>query len=275
MKLFSFCAFFVIVVLVLSGQGYAKINPATCAGAWVFSDPSVDILSDISGNGNDCNIKGKPKWVDGQFGKAIDFDGTDDLIESPDNDMLDVGTANFSVSAWLKCAKYDPAEWQAEIIYKFELAAPRHGYLLGVRGSLDAANRNKPVFIFGLGDASGIHMFGTSPINDGIWHHLAVTIDRKNSMILYRDGVLEAQTNIAGYANQNENNSKPFNIGSETGTPGRYIKGVIDDVALFKTVLAPEDIKDLMDFGLEKIIGGKAVDPSGKLANTWAEIKVR
>jgi hypothetical protein len=101
MKLFSFCAFFVIVVLVLSGQGYAKIDPATCAGAWVFSDPSVDILSDISGNGNDCSIKGKPKWVDGQFGKAIDFDAVDDLIECPDNDMLDVGTANFSVSAWL------------------------------------------------------------------------------------------------------------------------------------------------------------------------------
>jgi len=275
MKLFSFCVFSVIVVLMLSGQSNAKIDPATCAGAWVFSDPNVDVLSDISGNANDCTIKGKPKWVDSQFGKAIEFDGTDDLIECPDNDMLDVGTANFSVSAWLKCAKYDPGEWQAEIIYKFQLAAPRHGYLLGVRGSLDAGNKNKPVFIFGLGDASGIHMFGTSPINDGIWHHLAVTVDRKNSMTLYRDGVVEAQTNIAGMVNQNESNAFPFNIGSETGTPGRYIKGVIDDVALFKAVLTPEDIKELMDFGLERIIGGNAVESSGKLANTWAGIKVR
>lgn len=88
-------------------------------------------------------------------------------------------------------------------------------------------------------------------------------------MILYRDGDVEAQMNIAGYAKQNED----FNIGSETGTPSRYIKSVIDDVALFKTVLTPADIKDLMDYGLEKVLGGKAVSASGKLANTWAKIK--
>ncbi|MGB9595205.1 MAG: LamG domain-containing protein, partial [Candidatus Poribacteria bacterium] len=197
-----------------------------------------------------------------------------DLVECLDNDTLDVGTGNFSVVAWIKCAKYDPGEWEAQIVYKFDHTAPRHGYLLAVRGSLDAANKNKPVFILGLGDASGIHMFGTSPINDGNWHHLTVTVDRSSSMILYRDGDVESQVNIAGYAKQNEDNSKVFNIGSETGTPGRYIKSVIDDVALFKTVLTPPDIKDLMDYGLERVLGGKAVNASGKLANTWAKIKI-
>jgi hypothetical protein len=273
MKIFSFCVFSIIVILALSGQGYAKIDPVTCAGAWLFNVPSAGVLNDISGNGNDCNVKGKPKSAEGVFGKAMDFDAVDDLVECPDNDMLDVGTGNFSVVAWIKCAKYDPGEWQAEIIYKFELAAPRHGYLLAVRGSLDAANKNKPVFIIGLGDANGIHTFGTSPINDDTWHHLTVTVDRAGSVIMYRDGVVEAQQNISSFAKQNEDNAKAFNIGSETGTPGRYIKGAIDDVALFKTVLAPADIKDLMDFGLEKTLGGKAVKPSDKLASTWAYIK--
>jgi len=275
MKFLSFCVCSIIVILTLSGQGYAKIDPATCAGAWVFNDPSAEVLNDISGNGNDCNVKGKPKSADGIFGKAMDFDAVDDFVECPDNDLLDVGTGNFSIVVWIKCAKYDPGEWQAEIIYKFELAAPRHGYLLGVRGSLDAANKNKPVFIIGLGDASGIHTFGTSPINDGTWHHLAVTVDRSNSVIMYRDGEVEAQQNISSFAKQNEDNARPFNIGSETGTPGRYIKGAIDDVALFKTVLTPADIKDLMDYGLEKTLGGKAVQLSGKLASTWADVKTK
>jgi hypothetical protein len=275
-KLFSLCvSLTVIIILGLSGQSYAKIDPATCTGAWVFNDPSADVLKDISGNANDCTIKGKPKWVDSTFGKAIDFDATDDLVECPDNDPLDVGTDNFSVVAWIKCAKYDPGEWEAQIIFKLEHAVPRHGYLLAVRGSLDAGNKNKPVFIMGLGDASGIHTFGTSPINDDTWHHLAVTVDRSNSVIMYRDGEIEAQQNIAGYAKQNEDNSRVFNIGSETGTPGRYIKGTIDDVALFKTVLTPADISDLMNFGLEKILGGKAVQPFDKLASTWADVKIR
>lgn len=267
------CVFLAVFALAFSIQSQAKVDPATCMGAWVFNDPDADMLNDISGNGNNCTIKGKPKWVDSKFGKAIDFDSLDDLVECPDNDTLDVGTGNFSVVAWIKCAKYDPGEWEAQIIYKFEHTVPRHGYLLAVRGSLDAANKNKPVFILGLGDASGIHMFGTKDINDDTWHHLAVTVDRKSSMILYRDGEIEAQQNIAGFANQNEDNTRIFNIGSETGTPGRYIKSLIDDVALFKTILTEEDIKSLMSNGLEKILGGRAVSPSDKMAFTWAGIK--
>lgn len=273
MKYFSCLICTIMFVLLLSGLGYAKIDPKTCMGAWVFEDPGADVLKDISGNGNDCTIKGKPKWADSKFGKAIDFDGTDDLVECPDNDTLDVGTGNFTVAAWIKCAKYDPGEWEAQIIYKFEHAVPRHGYLLAVRGSLDAGNKNKPVFILGLGDASGIHMFGTKNINDDIWHHLAVSVDRNSSMILYRDGEVEAQVNIAGYAKQNEDNSRVFNIGSETGTPGRYIRSLIDEVALFKAAFSQSDVQDLMNFGLEKILGGKAVMASGKLASTWASVK--
>jgi hypothetical protein len=53
-----------------------------------------------------------------------------------------------------------------------------------------------------------------------------------NSVIMYRDGEIEAQQNIAGYAKQNEDNSRIFNIGSETGTPGRYIKGGIKAVLM-------------------------------------------
>lgn len=273
MRYFSCLLCSIIFVFLFSGLGYAKIDPKTCMGAWVFEDPGADVLKDISGNGNDCTIKGKPKWTDSKFGKAIDFDGSDDLVECPDNDTLDVGTGNFTIAAWIKCAKYDPGEWEAQIIYKFEHAAPRHGYLLAVRGSLDAGNKNKPVFILGLGDASGIHMFGTKNINDDIWHHLAVTVDRSGSMILYRDGEIESQQNIAGYAKQNEDNSRVFNIGSETGTPGRYIKSVIDEVALFKAALSQNDVQDLMNLGLEKILGGKAVNRVGKLASTWASVK--
>jgi sialidase-1 len=222
---------------------------------------------------NDCTLNGKPKYTEGKFGKAMDFDAVDDTADCGDKDNLDVGVENFSVAAWIKCAKYDPGEWQAEIVFKFELAAPRHGYLLAVRGSLDASNKNKPVFIFGLGDAAGIHMFGTKVINDGIWHHLAVTVDRNNSMIMYRDGEIEAQTNIAGFVKQNENNAKEFCIGSEKGTPGRYFKGAIDEVALFKAILSQDEIKTLMNFGLGRALGLEAVNSFGKATVTWASVK--
>ncbi|HGJ66823.1 TPA: LamG domain-containing protein [bacterium] len=234
--IFSFMLLFLVLFFaILCNSSNAKIDPAFCMGAWLLDEDG----NDITANGYHCIINGKPKFVDGKFGKAMDCDGTDDIADAGDQDGLDVGPENFLVVSWLKCAKYDPGDWEAQIIYKFDHTAPRHGYLLAVRGSLDAGNKNKPVFIFGLGDASGIHLFGTKAINDDNWHHLAVTVDRAGSMIMYRDGEIEAQMSIVAYAKQDENNSKEFTIGSEKGVPSRSIKGTIGEVALFKSILLP------------------------------------
>ncbi|MGQ9607947.1 MAG: hypothetical protein ACUVWN_01470 [bacterium] len=72
----------------------------------------------------------------------------------------------------------------------------------------------------------------------------------------------------------NENNAKAFNIGCESGVPSRTIKSLIDEVALFKTILAQKDIISIMNNGLEKALGAKSVSFKGKLPNTWASIKL-
>ena len=274
-KLTLLCACLTVIGLISSGQSVAGIDPATCMGAWLFDAEDEDIEEDVSGNENNGTVKGKPKWAAGKFGTALDCDGVDDHVDCGDSETLNVGTDDFSIVAWIKCAKYDPGDWEAQIVYKFDHTVPRHGYLLGVRGSLDAGSKNKPVFILGLGQDAGNHLFGTSPINDDTWHHLAVTVDRDGSMILYRDGELEAQTNIAGDAKQDESNGISFNIGSQSDAPGRSIKSLIDEVALFKAVLTEDDIKRIMTGGLERALGIAAVSPAGKLTATWAGVKAQ
>ena len=39
---------------------------------------SGEVAEDSSANGNDGELKVGPKWVDGKFGKALEFDGVDD-----------------------------------------------------------------------------------------------------------------------------------------------------------------------------------------------------
>lgn len=58
------------------------------------------------------------------------------------------------------------------------------------------------------------------------------------------------------------------------GTPENYqwINGTVDDVAFFNAALDIDDIKNIMKNGLTKSF---AVDPSGKLPETWANIKIR
>jgi len=274
-KLTLVCICLIAIGLMFSGQISAGIDPATCVGAWLFDEDDAKIVEDISGNENNGTVKGKPKWAEGKFGGAMDCDGVDDHVDCGDKDSLDVGTDDFSIVAWIKCAEYDPGDWEAQIVYKFDHTVPRHGYLLGVRGSLDAGNMNKPVFILGLGQDAGQHLFGTKNINDDVWHHLAMTVDRDGSMILYRDGEVEAQANIAGSANQNEDNAISFNIGSQSDALSRSIMGLIDEVAVFKAILTQDDIKEIMTEGLARAMGIVAVSPASKLAATWAGVKAQ
>ena len=274
-RLTLICASLSIIVLMLPGQSSAAVDLEACMGAWLFDDDGGDVVEDISGNENHGVLKGGLKVIEGKFGQALDCDGVDDYADCGDNDTLDVGIENFTVLAWMKCAKYDPGNWEAQILYKFDHAAPRHGYLLAVRGSLDAASMGKPFFILGLGQDSGHHLFGTSPINDDVWHHLAVSVDRSASMILYRDGEIESQENIAASADQNEDTSIAFNIGSQSDSLARSIMALIDEVAVFRGALSQDDVKLIMNNGLEKVLGGAAVSPAGKLAACWGELKKR
>lgn len=260
-----------LICLVFSGQSSAKIDPATCMGAWLFNEDGEDTVSDISGNENHGAIKGNPKWEKGKFGLGLRLDGQGDYVDCGDKDSLDVGTSDFSIVAWLQCDKYTPAGWRHDIVNKLDTTEPRHGYTLSVRGIEDAANQEKPIVILGLGQGTGQHMFGKSSIADDTWHHVALTADRDGLMILYRDGEIEVQASIAAGANSDESNAMSFNIGAQGGS--QIIQALIDEVAIFNVAFSQDEVKDIMANGLESALGLIAVSARGKLAATWAGIK--
>ncbi|MFC1716879.1 LamG-like jellyroll fold domain-containing protein [Candidatus Poribacteria bacterium] len=259
--------------LIFSGQVSGKIDPATCVGAWLLDDEGIDVEEDASGNDNNGSVKGNPNWTDGKFGQALDCDGIDDSVDFGDNDNLDMGISNFSVVAWVKVAEYTPTGWRDTVVAKMDTTAPRHGYAIGIRGAEDPTNKEKPILMMGLASASGINCWGTSPINDDAWHHVAMVVDREKSMVFFRDGQFEAETNIAANVAENEDNGVVFGIGNGGG--GGHLQGIIDEVAIFKAVLEPEDIDRIMNQGLERVLGITAVSHMNRLTTTWAGIKAQ
>ena len=105
-RLTLICASLIIIVLMLPGQSSAAVDLEACMGAWLFDDDGGDVVEDISGNENHGELKGGLKVIEGKFGNALDCDGVDDYADCADNDTLDVGLENFTVMAWIKCAKY-------------------------------------------------------------------------------------------------------------------------------------------------------------------------
>lgn len=63
------------IVSLLTTSGYAKLDLGTCVGMWLLDEDKGDTAMDSSGNQNDGTLKNDPKWVEGKFGRALEFDG--------------------------------------------------------------------------------------------------------------------------------------------------------------------------------------------------------
>jgi len=78
-----------IISLLFVAQSFAKIDPQTIAGVWLFDEGNGDITRDSSGQGNDGKLILNPEWAEGKLGKALEFHGTD-YVEISHSKSLDI-----------------------------------------------------------------------------------------------------------------------------------------------------------------------------------------
>jgi hypothetical protein len=87
---------------VLTASSYAKTNPKTCVGMWLFDEGNGNIAKYSSENMNNGTLMNDPKWVDGKFGKALSFTGVDDYVVIPKGAaMLEQQFSQMSFAAWV------------------------------------------------------------------------------------------------------------------------------------------------------------------------------
>jgi len=242
----------------LTTQSYAKIDPETIVGMWLFDEGDGDIAEDSSGNGNDGTLEGT-EWVDGKFGKALEFNGMSDYVDVGNDPITDtVGTTILSISAWVK---------RATDTSRMLVAIRRSpgGYVLGV-GILGAAANQIKMTKYAVVDI----YLGDFP-QDTDWHHLVGVWDEQGQTA-YIDGVLNGESgNTADFSSASAGN---LLIGGDTGDQG-YADGTIDDVGIFNVALTEDDVNDIMNQGLGRATGAMPVSPKGRLATIWGEIKAK
>ena len=73
---------FMAVYLLIALPSFADIDPENIMGMWLFDEGKGGVATDSSKQGNDGEIHGA-KWVDGKFGKALEFDGANNWVEVP------------------------------------------------------------------------------------------------------------------------------------------------------------------------------------------------
>lgn len=180
---------------------------------------------------------------------ALDLPGTGtDYVEVPDHDDLRLTDA-ITLLGWVK--KDEPGQG-LDIVGKDDGA--RRDYNIHVPG----ANNSGKTYL------SGTTAAGSTVITDGQWHHVAGTWDG-SEIKLYIDGVEEGTAAFAGPISTSD---VPVKIGFRgSGSP---LRAVVDEIAIFNRALTKDEINDIINTGLGVML---AVQPSGKVATTWASIK--
>ncbi len=174
------------------------------------------------------------------------------------------GTTDYTISAWIKVNSKsgDPAflsnkDWRS---------GGNTGYVLFVGGGGNFGWNYKQ-------SGAGRIDSGGSGINDGAWHHVAVSFDRDGSATTFVDGVLSSTTAIAP-ATDSIDSGLPTNIGQDgtgayTDGGGVEIDALMDDVAIWRRAVTAFEIQRIYQFGTNGVKVSEIPDPAGAtLAST-------
>ncbi len=262
-----FCVGLIFISLMFINFSYAKIDPNTVAALWLFDEGKGDEINDTSGNENHGKFMGDLKWVDGKFGKALEFDGATSIIDCGKGESTDfMGKTNLSITAWVKSNVKNMASGM--IVWKALGCSTWAQYGFGV-GAIEAvsAPTNKLNFYYRKtnGDASEI-VIDDSDIPIDEWVHVAGTYDGKE-LSLYMNGDLVATQDSDGTPWASQEN---VYIGGDAGCGIRYVwSGVMDELIIFNVTLPQDDVASLM----RGYVGSMSISPQDRIAITWAEIK--
>lgn len=221
--------------LAKNGELYLKADGSTDAGSIVVYD---------SGSWRTfANEASSPAWNGNTY--SVEFDGTNDYVDTGDKFDFMQQTMNFTVSAWIKLQNYTQASNQY-ILHTTD-SGSRIGFMLWFD------NRSNTKYLRSrICPSSSVSAFAqkTNAISDNNWHHVAVTCAQGGSIRLYVDGSelnsSSAPSTTTATAMHN------FIFGGALNTSGQLIlpfQGNIDEVGIFNTQLSSSDITTIYNSG--------------------------
>jgi hypothetical protein len=228
------------------------VEPPANMVLWLTFDEAVGSVAYNSRGGNDGTLYDGGVVGTASTGPAHDsfggyvsrsliFDGVNDAVRVPSYPAINVGSADFSVDAWIRPSADNV---NGVIVQKIEYAGVQRGWSLELHGNYLFLQLTVPGFGQTLcsGICPGVYV---TPLQ---WHHVALTMCRgdTNGGRFYLDGQVVATFNPTPWAGS-LSTSVPLAVGGPslitTGDP--YFYGHIDEVELFCRCLSSDEVRSL------------------------------
>jgi len=205
------------------------------AGWWKFDEDAGTEAADSSKHGHNGTLSGEMTFddqsVDGRVGKALSFDGGDDLVTITGYKGV-TGTAPRTVSLWLKTKtpRGDLVSWGTKDFGRMWIVR-------FIRGHVGATPHGGYYYM-----AEGVH--------DEKWHHVAVVVGKAELPNLHDDVTLYLDGKIAAIDRIGLLDLWPVETGEELDVAiGQRFKGVIDELRIYDRALSEEEVAALYNVG--------------------------
>lgn len=226
-----------IAALVLTGTAMGEISRTGLVAEWHFEGD----VKDSSGNGIDGTIINDATFVDGKFGKTLNFDGINDYVDfGTGRSKLDFGRGDFSIEFWMNYKGTTVHPNATTIMEKRSEETGNPGFMAWTTTwGGDGSN-------YGLFIATSTASWGNGNAEDwgkyspNKWYHV-VFVRTEDTWTIYKDGAYSASSTKDGIG-LNVNNDASFKIGV-TGTSSPYFKGLIDEVRIYNRALSENEVK--------------------------------
>lgn len=220
---------------------------------WNFNEGVGSTANDGSGNNLNAAITGS-SWTNGKNGKGLSLNGSSDYLTLGSRNALSGG---LTFEAWIKTTNADSGKSYtgnaAQNIVGDSTGNVAFGF--GITGGKVQYNHYIP---------AGWQTFtGTTSVNDGKWHYVAVSHKSDGSIILYVDGKQDVSGNIA------YNGATGFDLIAR-GYAGDNFTGQLDEIHIYNYARTPAQVAWDYNKGapvgwwkLDECQGGVAHDSSG------------
>jgi hypothetical protein len=207
--------------------------------------PTVTTTYTLTGSDGSCT--GMSAITIRVAGAALNFDGNDDYVSS--NNPISHGN-QFTYEAWINTTS--PNDW-AGIMATSSIG----GQAQWVQFTLTSGGRLKAEIVDDAGNSKWYEGI-TTLVNDGNWHHVAITYDGNNNLVFYVDGIIQSLFKQNDQTLGTITINSTLYVGAERNLGPRYF-GSIDEARIWSRALCQTEI-------LNNMSGEIAMAP-GLLAN--------
>ena len=224
-------------------------------GWWRFEEGSGTTAYDSSGNGLDGTLVGGATWTEGRNGGGIELDGTSGYVSIPDFELT---TDTITFVTWVNGWK--GADW-APLISSREVG----------QCEMIFSNDDTLRYVWNNDSSATWGWTGGPVIPQDTWTMLAVTIDPDKAVayVYTDDGGLTQSTNAIAHI---EETVGALQIGYSYDP--RYVRGIIDEAAVFNRALTEQEIMGLvLGLGEGYPYSSSPVPKNGTLLlDTWVSL---